>query len=256
MAGAREGGRERLGILIASLVGLLLLALHTIGGAASASHRPPSARVPGKIVAIAARRPLPLDVRRQLAVPRPAGPATVRISGATYLLGGTRRGAKGRKVPVGSVLRRVGGARPARVAKLPVPVTGAAGAAVGDRIYAFGGRLAHGKPSDLIEEYDVATERSVIAGRLLHPVADSAALTLGDFVYLLGGRVAGSPTREIVRFDPWRATTAVAGRLPVAASGGVAAASRLDRGYLVGANVAGAPRLNLEITLRPRGAGH
>jgi hypothetical protein len=256
MAGAGEGGRVRLAILIASLVGLLLLALHTIGGAASASHRPASVRIPGKIVAIAARRQLPLDVRRQLALPRAAGPATVRSSRAIYLLGGTRRGARGRRVPVASVLRRVGGGRPTRVAKLPVPVTGAAGAAVGDRIYAFGGRLAHGRPSDLIQEYDVATERSVIAGRLPRPVTDSAALTLGDFVYLLGGRVSGSPTREIVRFDPWRATTAVAGRLPVAASGGVAAASRLRRGYLVGANVPGPSTLNLEITLRPRGAGH
>jgi hypothetical protein len=79
---------------------------------------------------------------------------------------------------------------------------GAAGAAVGDRIYALGGRLANGRPSDLIEEYDVVTERSVIAGRLPRPVTDSAALTLGDFVYLIGGRVGDSPSREIVRFDP------------------------------------------------------
>jgi hypothetical protein len=256
MAGSSEGGPVRLAILLGSLACLLLLALHTIGGAASASHRPPMARAPGKIVAIAARRKMPLRVRRQLAVPRPLGPATVMTSRATYLLGGTRRGPGGQKAPVASVLRRVGGAPPTRVAKLPVAVTGAAGAAVGDRIYALGGRLTNGRPSDLIEEYDVATERSVIAGRLPQPVTDSAALTLGDFVYLLGGRIGGSPSREIVRFDPWRGTAVVAGRLPVPVSGGAAVASRSRRGYLVGANVPGGSPLDFEITLRPRGAGH
>jgi hypothetical protein len=246
----------RLAILLGSLTGLLVLALHAIGGAASASHRPATPRVSGKIVAIAARRTLPLSVSRQLAEPRAPGVATIRTPRVTYLLGGTRRGAKGHKVPVASVLSRVGGGRPTRVAKLPVAVTDAAGAAVGDRIYALGGRLANGRPTDLIEEYDVATERSVIAGRLPHPVTDSAALTLDDFVYLVGGLVGDSPTREIVRFDPWRGTTALAGHLPVPASGGVAAVSRLRRGYLANARVPGASPLDFEITLRPRGAGH
>jgi hypothetical protein len=253
MPGAGEGGPVRLAILLGSLAGLLVLGLHTIGGAASASHRPATARVPGKIVAIAARRRLPLSVRRQLAVPRPSGPATVRTSRSTYLLGGTRRGVEGHVVPVASVLRRAGGGRPIRVAKLPVAVTDAAGAAVGDRIYALGGRLANGRPSNLIQEYDVATERAVIAGRLPQPVSDSAALTLDDFVYLVGGLVNGAPTREIVRFDPWRGTATPAGRLPVPASGGVAAASRSRRGYLVGARVSGAPPLNFVITMRTRG---
>jgi hypothetical protein len=256
MAGAGEGGPVRLAILLASLAGLLVLGIHTFGDSASASHRPATARVPGKIVAVAARRTLPLSVRRQLAGPRPAGVASVRTSEATYLLGGTRRGVGGHEVPVASVLRRVRGGRASRVAKLPVAVTNAAGAAVGDRTYALGGRLANGRPTDLIQEYDVATERSVIAGRLPQPVTDAAALSLDDFVYLLGGVANGSPTREIVRFDPWRETTALAGNLPVPASGGIAAAARLRRGYLVGAKVPGARALNFEITLRPRGAGH
>jgi hypothetical protein len=157
---------------------------------------------------------------------------------------------------VASVLRRVGGGVPTRVAKLPVAVRDASGTAIGDRIYALGGRLANGRASDLIQEYDVATERAVIAGRLPQPVTDGAALTLDDFVYLIGGLVDGSPTREIVRFDPWRGTTALAGNLPVPASGGVAAASRQRRGYLVDAAVSGSSPLNFEVTLRPPGAGH
>ena len=251
MDGAGEGGPVRLAILLGSLAALLVLALHTIGGAASASRRPATARVPGKIVALAARRSLPLSVRRQLAAPRAPEVATVPTSTATYLLGGTRRGSKGHGVPVASVLRRVGGGRPTRVAKLPVAVMDAAG----DRVYALGGRLANGRPSDLIQEYDVATERAVIAGRLPQPVTDGAALTLDDFVYLVGGLVKGSPAREIVRFDPWRGTAVLAGRLPVPASGGVGIASRSRRGYLVGATVPRAPPLTFEITLRP-GAGH
>jgi hypothetical protein len=106
-------------------------------------------------------------------------------------------------------------------------------------------------PSNLIREYDVVTERAVIAGRLTRPVTDAAALTLDGFVYLLGGRANGSPTRQIVRFDAMRGTAVLSGRLPVPASGGRAAAARSRRGYLVGASVPGAGSLNFVISLRP-----
>jgi hypothetical protein len=132
-------------------------------------------------------------------------------------------------------------------------VRGAAGAAIGDRLYALGGRLANGRPTNLIQEYDVATEHSVIAGRLPEPVSNTAALTLNGFVYLVGGRVNGSPSRAIVRFDPYTGTAALASRLPLPASGGVAAASRRRRGYLVGASVAGAAPLNFVLTLKTHG---
>jgi hypothetical protein len=256
MAGAGDGGPVRLAILIASIAGLIALGVKTVSGSggASASSRAAARNHPAdKIVAIAARRRLPLSVRREIAVPRAAGVATVTTSRGTYLLGGTRRGTKGAAVRVASVLRATGQGPPTRVARLPVAVTDAAGAAVGDRIYALGGLLANSRSSNLIQEYDVATERSVIAGRLPQPVADGSALTLDDFVYLLGGMTDGSPTRENVRLDPWRGTAAVAGHLPVPASGGVAAASRRRRGYLVRAEVPGAQSLSFEITLRTRG---
>ena len=256
MAGAGDGGPVRLAILVASIVGLIVLGVRTAGGpqGASASRRAAARDHPaGKLVAIAARRALPLSVRREVAAPRAAGVATVRTSRGTYLLGGTRRGLKGTRVPVASVLRALGHGPPTRVAKLPVPVTGAAGAVAGDKVFALGGLRGGGRASDLIQEYDVATERSVIAARLPEPVTDTAALTLDGFVYLVGGLVNGSPTRAIVRFDPWRATAALAGHLPVPASGGVAAASRSRRGYLVGAHVPGAQPLDFELTLRTRG---
>ena len=132
-------------------------------------------------------------------------------------------------------------------------MTGAAGAVVGDKVFALGGMLAGDRPSDLIQEYDVATERSVIAAKLPAPVTHSAALTLNGFVYLVGGLAGAAPSRAIVRFDPLRGTAAVAGRLPVPASGGVAAASRRHRGYLVGADVPGSAPLDFEITVGRHG---
>jgi Kelch motif len=253
MTAADERGPVRLAILICSIAGLVLLGVKTVGGTegASASRRAAARdHSPGKIVAIVARRRLPLSIRRQVGPPSPTGVATVQTTQATYLLGGIRPGPGGSSLPTASVLRRTDGAPSIRVAKLPVAVRDAAAEAVGDRLYVFGGRLAGGKPTDLIQEYDVATERSVVAGRLPMPVASGAALALNGFVYLAGGRVNGSPTRAIVRFDPWSGRTVIAGRLPVPASGGVAAASRSRRGYLVGARAPGVRALNFEITVR------
>jgi hypothetical protein len=255
MAGAGERGPMRLAILLGSIAALIVIGVKTIGGSdgASASHRAAERdHPPGKIVAVVARRAVPRTVRRHDAEAQVHGAAAVRASGVSYLLGGSRPGAKGAKVPVASVLRVAGHSPPTRVAKLPIAVTGAAAAAIGDRIYALGGRLAGGGPSRLIQEYDVATERSVVAGRLPRPVTDSSALTLDGFVYLLGGITNGSPARAIVRFDPWRNTAALVGRLPVPASGGAATAVRSRRGYLVGARVPGTPHLNFVLSIRPR----
>jgi len=256
MAPADERGPVRLAILIGSIAALALIGIRTVesSAGASANHRAAARdHSPGKVVAIATRRALPADVRDRLAPPAGPAVATVRTSRATYLLGGTRRAARGRRIPVASVLRVIDHGPAERVAKLPVPVSGAAGAVVGDKVFALGGRLLGGRASALVQEYDVATERSVIAAKLPEPVTSSAALTLGGFVYLVGGRVDGSPTREIVRFDPLRGTTTPAGRLPVPASGGIAIAARRRRGYLVGSAAPGSAPLDFEITVGHRG---
>jgi hypothetical protein len=235
---------------------LVVLGVHTAGGPQGASARRRAAardHFAGKVVAIAARRALPLSVRRQVAGRLRSDAAIVRTSRATYLLGGTRRGEDGTPIPIASVLRTSGHGAAVRVAKLPVAVRGAAGAAVGDKIFALGGELRRGRPSALIQEYDVATERSVIAARLPDGVTNSAALTLDGFVYLLGGMVHGSAIPEIVRFDPLRETVVVAGRLPVPATGGIPAASRRRRGYLVHADVSGYGPLTFEITVGKHG---
>jgi hypothetical protein len=254
MGDAGQGGPVRLAILLVSIAGLIGLGVQTARGpnGASASHGSSAEHgVPGKVIAVVSRRRVPVVVRQEVLAPRASGAAAIRVAGSTYLLGGTRRGAHGSRVPVGSVLRSVSGAPPyTRVAKLPTPVTGAAAAAVGDRLYAIGGRLANGSPSDAVQEYDIATEHSVVAARLPEPVSGASALTLDGFVYLLGGVRNGAPSATILRFNPWSDAVARAGRLPVPATGGVAGAVRTRRGYLVRASVPGAPPLNFVITLR------
>jgi Kelch motif len=256
MGDAGQGGPVRLAILLASIAGLLVLGVKTAGSDnASASHALGHG-TPGRIIAVVSRRSVPVTVRRQVAVPEKRGAAAIRVAGATYLIGGTRRTARGSRVPVASVLRTVGRGAPTRVAKLRTPVAGAAGAVVGDRLYAIGGRLANGRPSNEVQEYDIATEHSVIAARLPRAIASASALTLDGYVYLLGGITSTGPTGTILRFDPWHDSVARAGHLPVRASGGRAAAVRSRRGYLVGASVPGAPRLNFVITARaPRTRG-
>lgn len=245
-----QGGPVRLAILLFSIAGLLILAVKTTGGGGGPiSHVEPN---PGKVVAVLSRRSIPVDVQTKLAAwsQVPNGAAAIDVGGATYVLGGLSRGGK----PVGTVLRRVGTGPYTRVAKLPVPVSGAAVAHVGDRIYAIGGRLRGGKASAQIEEYDIATEHSVIAGTLPHPLEQAAALNLGGFVYVIGGVVGKAPTAQILRFDPFRETVALAGRLQLPAAGGRGVTSRAGLGYVVGDTSPGIGRVNFVITVQgPRG---
>jgi hypothetical protein len=241
----------RLGILLACLAALAVIGVKTATGTDGAAAGSTAAHgSPGRILAVATRRSIPRAVRRQVAVHQPHGSAAIRVAGATYLLGGTRRGRRGRRLPVASVLRTVGPGNPTRVAKLPNPVSGAIAAVVGDRLYAIGGRLANGKLSDEVQEYDVATEHSVIAARLPKGLWHASAITLDGYVYVMGGATDGGPTATILRFDPWRDAVSRAGHLPVRATGGMAAPIRTRRGYLVGARVPGAGRLDFTITLR------
>ena len=240
MGDAYEGGPVRLGVLLASIAILVVVAVKTVHGTDGASaSRADGHGVPGRVVAIAVRRQIPRPVRRQVAFPHVRGSAAVHVAGATYLLGGIHRDAHGRRRPVASVLRSVGGSAPTRVAKLPMPVSGAAAAVVGDRLYAIGGRLSSGKLSREVQEYDVATERSVIAARLPKALWHTSALTLDGYVYVLGGETRSGPTAAILRFDPWRDAVSWAGHLPVRATGGAAAASSAPQGLSGGGEGAG-----------------
>jgi hypothetical protein len=154
--------------------------------------------------------------------------SAVPVAGAAYVLGGF----DGQR-PSASVLQTTNGRAFTRVARLPTPVRYTAAATFGDKIYTFGGELANGSDTNEIQEYDIATEHSVVAGHLADPVSHAAAVTLDGTIYLLGGRVHGAASDQILRFDPTRNVGVPAGHLPQRVFDG-AAATYGGRAYLLG----------------------
>jgi hypothetical protein len=154
--------------------------------------------------------------------------SAVSSGGAAYVLGGyDGQGA------VASVFRTTDGRSFTRVAQLPTPVRYTAAAAIGNRVYAFGGELSTGANTPQIQEYDTGTGRTSVIGHLPQGVDHASALVLNGIIYLVGGRRNGAASDRILRFDPSRNTVVPAGRLPSpvfdAASGTVAGV-----GYLAG----------------------
>jgi N-acetylneuraminic acid mutarotase len=135
--------------------------------------------------------------------------------------------------PVDSVLRTTDGSSLKAVATLPTGVRYTAVAAVDGRIYAFGGELGTGTDTSEIQEYDPASGRTRVAGRLPQPVSHAAAVVLDGSIYLLGGRRNGAASDQILRFDPARGVAVQAGHLASPVFDG-AAGSLSGVGYLVG----------------------
>ncbi len=154
--------------------------------------------------------------------------SAVTSGGAAYVLGGY----DGQR-PVASVFRTTDGRSFARVAELPTAVRYTAAAAIGNRVYAFGGELFTGANTAQIQEYDTGTGRTSVIGHLPEGVDHASALVLNGVIYLVGGRRNGTASDRILRFDPSRHAVVPAGRLPSpvfdAASGTVAGV-----GYLAG----------------------
>jgi N-acetylneuraminic acid mutarotase len=154
--------------------------------------------------------------------------SAVSIGETAYVLGGY----DGQR-PSESVFRTSDGRSFTTVARLPTAVRYAAVAALGSRIYAFGGELSTGADTDTIQEYDTGTGRASVVGRLPDAVSHASAVVLNGVIYLLGGRRNSAPSDRILRFDPSRHVALPAGRLPApvfdAASGTAAGV-----GYLAG----------------------
>ena len=100
-------------------------------------------------------------------------------------------------------------------------------------VYAFGGELGTGADTSEIQEYDPASGRTRIAGRLPDPVSHAAAVVLDGSIYLLGGRRNGAASDQILRFDPARGVAVRAGHLASPVFDG-AAGTVSGVGYLVG----------------------
>jgi hypothetical protein len=173
--------------------------------------------------------------------------SAVTIGPRAYVLGGYDGTS-----PVASVLATSDGRRFTEIARLPTPVRYAAVAALGRRIYAFGGELADGTDSNAIQAVDVHSHRARLIGRLPTPLSHASAVVLGGRIFVLGGRVAGAASDRILSFDPGRARLEPAGRLPAAVTN-AAAASAGGTGYLIGGlRASGAARDSI-VTVRPVG---
>jgi hypothetical protein len=169
--------------------------------------------------------------------------SSVVVGRAVYLFGGFNGTS-----PSPSVLRTTDGRTFTRVARLPVPVRYAAVAATQDKIYVFGGELASGRDTNDIQEYDIATERSVVAGHLPDPISHASAISLDGGLFLIGGRRGGTGSDRILRFDPGRSVALPAGRLPGPVFDG-AARTFGDHAYLVGGLGPSASPLDTVISL-------
>ena len=154
--------------------------------------------------------------------------SAVTVDGAGYVLGGYDG-----QSPVDSILRTTDGRTIDRAGRLSTPVRYTAAAALGTRIYAFGGELGSGAATSDIQEFDTTTGRASIVGHLSQPVDHASAVVLGGNLYILGGRRNGEASDRILRFDASRRAVVPEGRLPEPvfdAAAGIAAGV----GYLAG----------------------
>jgi outer membrane protein assembly factor BamB len=120
-----------------------------------------------------------------LQVPRSDAQA-VTIGATTYLVGGYD-GSR----PDAWVLATSDGRSYSTVAALPVPVRYPAVAALGGRIYAFGGQAVTGPhvggPVSVIQAVDPAHRTAAVVGHLPEPLAGATAVTVDGELFVAGG---------------------------------------------------------------------
>jgi len=178
-----------------------------------------------------------------------AGASAATVGAVTYVVGGT-----GGPAPDATVLATRDGRAFTTVATLRIPVAFPAVAAVGDKLFVFGGKAlaggGAGGPIATIQIVDLATHRVTIAGRLPVPLAGAAAVTLAGHVFIVGGDTAAVTTSGTVwAFDPSTLAVGTAGRLrvPVAHAGVVVVGGTA---WIVGGESNGAPTAGVQ-TLTP-----
>jgi N-acetylneuraminic acid mutarotase len=91
-------------------------------------------------------------------------------------------------------------------------------AAVGTKIYLFGGLVAGGEYngtfSTTVQSFDVATRQAHVVGQLPTPLAHARAAVLDGQVLVFGGWTPAGPSSAILRFDPTTGTLSQVGTLP------------------------------------------
>ena len=109
---------------------------------------------------------------------------------------------------------------------IPMAFHDAAAAAIGDRLFVFGGGT--GESSDTIQAFDLQTHRSRIVGHLPKALSDLSSAVVGSTVFLVGGYDGVVPQANIYSTMDGTHLRAV-GRLVIA--GGVASAGPVATVY-------------------------
>ncbi len=196
-------------------------------------------------------------------LPQARAAATAVTAGTTtYLVGGDSPAGPDR-----SIVSTVDGQHFVAVASLLLPVDYPAVAAVGDRLFVFGGVALTGpdagRPLSTIQVVDLKTRKVTDSWRLPEPLTGAAAAEFGGQVVLAGGDTtspgtggeattttagassaavgpATSSVSSIWSFDPVSGACTLAGHLPVAVShAGVAVLG--STAWLVGGETGGTP---------------
>jgi DNA-binding beta-propeller fold protein YncE len=142
------------------------------GGSLSSTDAVQSGQ-PGQALATTGRLP---SVRSDL--------SAVTVAGQAYLVGGYN----GVKYD-SAVLATADGRRFRVAARLPVPVRYPAVAALGSRIWVFGGQTRSGITSTIQRVYP-ATGKATVVGQLPVPLAHATGFTLGGRIFIAGGQTA------------------------------------------------------------------
>jgi N-acetylneuraminic acid mutarotase len=161
-------------------------------------------------------------------LPQPrADLAAATVGSSVYLIGGYD-GTNATR----DVLATSDGRQFRTITQLPVGVRYPAVAALGDKVFVFGGELA-GSESSAVQEIDVAAGTARVIGALPSPRTEASAVQLGGSIYIVGGLAGGSASSDVLRFDPTTAEFSVDGQLPapIADSAALVVGAR---GYLVG----------------------
>jgi putative pyrroloquinoline-quinone binding quinoprotein len=142
------------------------------------------------------------------------------------------------------------------VAALPVPVRYPAVAALGPRLYVFGGLLRNGHATRTVQLVDPKARTARVVGRLPVAIDGAAAGALGGTIYLAGGRTAaGRASSAVYAFEPRGSTFLRAGTLRVAVANAGAAVSR-GRLWLVGGETGGGrPTAAVQVVVPNRSFG-
>jgi N-acetylneuraminic acid mutarotase len=143
--------------------------------------------------------------------------SAVTVGNTAYVLGGYDG-----SEPTSSVLATTDGSRFTEVTKLPAPGRYLAVAALGGRIFAFGGETASGSASDAIQEVDPKAGTARVVGHLPEGIYHASAVVLGNAIYVLGGEANGKATDQIWRFEPGQRKVVAAGKLPQPIAGAAA----------------------------------